>query len=112
MLLILIHVAPAHAETATLVLRNGKIATADRAFTIQESVAILDNRIIYVGNDYGVQQFIGDDTRVVELDGRFTMPGMTDAHCHPFNLGRIDDEERFSVAGTTSFEEVVEKVER
>jgi predicted amidohydrolase YtcJ len=105
-------VALAHAQTATLVLRNGKVATADRAFTIQESIAILENKIIYVGNDYGAQSFIGDGTRVIDLEGRFTMPGMTDAHCHPFNLGRIDDEERFSVAGTTSFEEVVQKVER
>lgn len=99
-------------ELATLVLRNGKIVTADRAFTIQESVAIRDNQIIYVGNDYGVRQLIDDRTVIIDLDGRFVMPGMTDAHCHPFNLGRVDDEERFSVAGTTSFQEVVDKVAR
>jgi len=99
------------AETATLVLRNGKVVTADLAFTIQQSVAIQDDRIIYVGNDYGVREFIGEGTQVIDLAGRFTMPGMTDAHCHPFNLGRIDDEERFTVAGTTSFQEVVDKVE-
>lgn len=111
-LILLSGAAAGQSGEATLVLRNGKIVTADRAFTIQESVAISGNRIIYVGNDFGVQTYIGDGTQVINLDGRFTMPGMTDAHCHPFNLGRIDDEERFSVAGTTSFQEVVDKVER
>ena len=102
----------AQTEEATLVLQNGKIVTADRSFSIQESVAIRDNKIVYVGNDYGVQSYIGADTQVIDLQGKFTMPGMTDAHCHPFNLGRIDDEERFSVAGTRSYQEVVDKVER
>ncbi|MGI9262819.1 MAG: amidohydrolase [Woeseiaceae bacterium] len=97
---------------ATLVLRNGKIVTADAAFTVQESIAIRDDKIIYVGNDFGAEKLIDENTTVIDLNGRFTMPGMTDAHCHPFNLGRIDDEERFSVAGTTSFAEVVDKVQR
>ena len=74
-------------EFATLVLRNGKVVTADAAFTIHESVAIRDDTIIYVGNDFGAEKLIGEATTVIDLNGRFTMPGMTDAHCHPFNLG-------------------------
>lgn len=106
-----LHPGMAAADYASLVLRNGKIVTADRTFSVQESLAIQDDQIVYVGNDHGVAAYIGPDTRVIDLDGRFTMPGMTDAHCHPLNLGRSDDEETFTVAGTTSFAEVVEKVE-
>lgn len=102
---------PLVANATDLVLRNGKIATADRAFTIQESIAIEGDKIVYVGPDAGIDRYIDSSTHVIELNGKFVMPGMTDAHCHPFNLGRIDDEERFSVAGTTSFQEVVDKVE-
>lgn len=102
--------AAAAAEPATLVLRNGKVITVDRPFSIHESVAISDDVIVYVGNDHGVGAFIGENTVVIDLAGKFVIPGLTDAHCHPFNLGRIDDEERFSVAGTESYAEVVDKV--
>ena len=61
----------AQTPEATLVLRNGKVVTADAAFTIQESIAVADDVIVYVGNDYGVEEFIGPNTRVIDLDGKW-----------------------------------------
>jgi predicted amidohydrolase YtcJ len=103
---------PAAGLAADLVLRNGKVVTADRAFSIQEAIAITGDKIVYVGPDVGADRYITSETQVIDLDGLFVMPGMTDAHCHPFNLGRVDDEERFSVSGTQSYQEVVDKVEQ
>ena len=102
--------APLPGNTADLVLHNGRIATVDRPFSVQEAIAISADKIVYVGPDAGIDRYITDVTQVIDLEGSFAMPGMTDAHCHPFNLGRIDDEERFSLAGTQSFQEVVDKV--
>ena len=56
-----------------------------------------------------MEAYIGDATRVIELNGELVTPGFTDAHCHPFNLGQTE-EEMFSVRGTKSFEHVVDAV--
>lgn len=95
---------------ADLVLRGGKVATVDAAFSIEQAVAVLDGIIVFVGSDEDVDPFIGPDTRVIELDGRLVTPGMVDAHGHPFNLGNTEEEESFSVRGSASWDEVVERV--
>src|SRR5690606_95621 len=45
-------------------------------------------RILAVGDDAEIRAFIGDDTRVVSLDGRSLSPGLSDAHCHLYGLGK------------------------
>lgn len=95
---------------ADLVLKNGKVATVNDAFSIAEAVAILDNRIVYVGDNDGVESYIQPDTRVIDLEGKLVTPGLIDAHCHPYNLGKQDDEESFSVSGAQTYEEMVAMV--
>ncbi len=97
-------------EIADLVLMNGKIATVDNDFSIQEAVAIKENTIIFVGTNDKVKEFIGEKTRVIELKGNLVTPGMVDAHGHLFNLGNIDEDEFFSVRGAKSWDEVVSKI--
>lgn len=96
-------------EPADIVIRGGKVATVDADFSFAEAVAIRGNTIVYVGKNSGVSSFVGAETRVLDLDGELVMPGFIDAHCHPFNLGR-PDEETFSVAGSDTYAELVEKV--
>jgi predicted amidohydrolase YtcJ len=100
----------ADSGSADLVLRGGKVATVDLEFSIHQSVAVKDGKIVYVGSDEGVDDFVGRGTRVVELDGMLVTPGMVDAHGHPFNLGNVDEPETFSVRGSASWDEVVERV--
>jgi predicted amidohydrolase YtcJ len=50
---------------------------------VAESIAVTDDRIVFVGSNASVQAYIGPDTNVVELDGRMVMPGLVDAHLHP-----------------------------
>ena len=40
------------------------------------------SRLIYVGDDKTVKDYIGDKTQVVDLQGRMVMPGIHDAHTH------------------------------
>jgi len=96
--------------SADLVLRGGKVATVDSEFSIHQAVAVKDGKIVYVGSDDGVEEFVGFGTRVIELDGMLVTPGMVDAHGHPFNLGNVDEPETFSVRGSASWDEVVERV--
>jgi len=95
-------------DSATLVLHNGKIATVDENFSIQEAVAVSKDKIIFVGSDKDVQKFISGDTKVIDLNGKLALPGLIDAHAHLHSLGN----ELFylNITGTKSFEEIVNKV--
>ena len=95
---------------ADLVLANGKIATVDREFTIHQALAIGRGRILYVGSNQGAKKFLSRSTKVIDLKGKLVVPGMVDSHGHPFNLGKTEDNDSFSVRGSRSYQEVVDRV--
>ncbi|MEI7742513.1 MAG: amidohydrolase [Chloroflexota bacterium] len=68
---------------ADLVLRGGRIFTADAARTWAQALAVRDGRITAIGGDPAINATIGPRTRVIELRGRTVTPGFGDAHCHP-----------------------------
>ena len=76
--------APAPAD---LVLRGGTVATVDEDNAMAEAVAIDDGWIVAVGSDEDIEGYIGTDTEVIELDGRFAMPGFIEGHGHYMSLG-------------------------
>jgi predicted amidohydrolase YtcJ len=78
--------APA-SRPADVVYRNGIIYTVDAQDSVQQALAIRAGRIVYVGTDSGVASFIDGKTRVVDLKGRFAMPGLVDGHMHPLEGG-------------------------
>jgi len=93
----------AHAP-ADLALKNGAIYTVDSARSWAEAVAIRDGRIVFVGTNRDLDQFIGPATKVVDLKGRMLLPGFQDAHVHPisagieFNSCNLNDLEIFDVS--------------
>ncbi len=81
------HAAAGAGLPADLVLRHGQIYTVDAARSWAESIAVAGDRIVFVGSDREVAGFIGPQTRVVELGGRFVLPGFHDRHAHPLSGG-------------------------
>jgi predicted amidohydrolase YtcJ len=73
---------------ATLVLVNGNIRTMSAAQPHADAVAVLGSRIVAVGGNDEVKQWIGPGTRVVDLHGRLVVPGFNDAHVHFFYGGQ------------------------
>ncbi|UCE92900.1 MAG: amidohydrolase family protein, partial [Flavobacteriaceae bacterium] len=71
-------------EIADSVFLNGKIYTVNSDQPWVEAVAIKDGKFIYVGNSEEVEKYKGDVTNVIDLEGRFVMPGILDLHSHPF----------------------------
>ncbi|HEV2489995.1 MAG TPA: amidohydrolase [Candidatus Acidoferrales bacterium] len=67
---------------ADLVLTNGEIYTVDSAQPRAQAVAIRGEQILAVGSNEDVKKWIGTKTRVIDLRGRFAMPGFNDAHTH------------------------------
>jgi predicted amidohydrolase YtcJ len=84
-LLTLILMTPSRA--ADLAFHNGDIYTVDAARSWASAVAISGERIVYVGDDRGVQAHIDDETRVIDLNGRMMLPGFVDSHLHPLSGG-------------------------
>lgn len=51
-----------------------------------QAVAVRGQRIVAVGRDDEVLTWAGPDTRVVDLHGRFVMPGFRDQHTHLLDM--------------------------
>ena len=51
-------------RTADLVLRNGKVATVDRNFSIKEAIAVRDDKIVFAFDDGGTARY-----KYLPLDG-------------------------------------------
>jgi predicted amidohydrolase YtcJ len=73
---------------ADLVLRGGKVATVDENLGSQQAIAVADAVIVAVGSNEEIDAYIGDDTQVVELNGRLAIPGFIEGHGHFMSLGR------------------------
>jgi len=61
-----------------------------------------------VGDDEGVSQHIGPETRVIELDGRLAIPGFIEGHGHFLSLG--DSKMILDLTVARSWEEIVAMV--
>nr|WP_316643486.1 amidohydrolase [uncultured Roseateles sp.] len=72
---------------ADVVLKNGYVYTVDATQSVAQAVAVREGRIVYVGQDTGVQAYVGSQTRVIDLGGRMLMPGLVDGHIHPLQGG-------------------------
>ncbi|MGH8168695.1 MAG: amidohydrolase family protein, partial [Woeseiaceae bacterium] len=85
----LLATARAGAEEADLVLQNGIIWTVDDEMPRAEAIASLRDRIVYVGTNRGVREYISEETRVIDLDGKLVVPGFNDNHVHFESTGRL-----------------------
>ena len=66
---------------ATLVIRGGTLVSVTSGEILPNmSVAAQGSRIAYVGLD--ASHTLGDETRIVEAEGRYMAPGFLDGHCH------------------------------
>lgn len=71
----------------SLILRNARITTLDRAMPEASAIAISGGRVSATGSDADVMVLAGDTTRVIDLDGRRVIPGLNDSHTHVIRGG-------------------------
>jgi adenine deaminase len=67
-------------EKADLVVRGGKLVNVQTREILEWQVAVAEGRFAYVGPD--ASHCIGPDTRVINADGRYLIPGLCDGHMH------------------------------
>ncbi len=87
-------------EPADLVLTGGKVAIADEAFSIHETIVVRDGRVLAVGGAELADRY--DATRTVDLGGRLVVPGFNDSHTHIRGNAR----RHIDLAGTESIAEI------
>lgn len=72
---------------ADVVFVNGQVITVDSDDRIAEAVAVKRNRIEAVGTNEDINRWIGEATKVVDLQGRSLLPGFIDSHLHLLAYG-------------------------
>ena len=75
------------AQQADLVLRGGKIVTLDSARPQAAALAAKDGRIIAVGDERDIEPLIGENTRILDLEGALAIPGFIEGHGHLKGIG-------------------------
>ena len=78
----------AQPETCDLALVNGTIATVDAKHPHAQALAVRGDKVIAVGTNEEIRPCIGPSTCVLDISGKFAMPGFIDGHAHLLFLGR------------------------
>ena len=93
-----------------LILHNGNLYTMDEDKPKAQAVAIKDGIIKAVGRDDEILAMKGQDTEVIDLGAKTTIPGFNDSHIHligyAVELGRVD------LNGVKSIDEIIERYKK
>jgi predicted amidohydrolase YtcJ len=96
------------AAPSTLVLTNGKIVTLDESLTEATALAARDGRIVAIGSDADVAEFMTDDARVIDLAGQLAIPGFIEGHGHFMGIGNARMILDLTIA--TTWQDIVDQV--
>lgn len=66
---------------------NGNIYTVDDPNPKAEALAIKGDRILGIGKNEVIEALAGETTKVIDLEGKFAMPGFIEGHAHFSGLG-------------------------
>ena len=106
------------AQTADVIFTNGDIytgghfSTAGDAFTAADgararNIGVAGGKIVAIGGDE-VLSHKGAKTQIIDLGGKFVMPGFNDAHCHLASGGQSKLE--VDLIGVRSLEEMKHRI--
>jgi predicted amidohydrolase YtcJ/ketosteroid isomerase-like protein len=105
-------VAETGKSTTDTVYTNGKIYTVNEAQPWAEAVAIRDGKFIKVGSNGEIKALVGEGTQVIDLEGKFVMPGVHDTHIHPLHAYTFDMSGGLVFPVTLNKEEILEVVKQ
>ncbi len=97
-------------QTADLVLTNGKFITVDTKDSIAQAIAVRNGRILDVGSNEAIRQYIGHETNVVDLHGRTVTPGLIDSHAHLPVFGFRENGVWVNLQSSGSKEEILDAI--
>jgi len=95
-------------QPADTVILGGKIYTSDDKQAEVEAVVIKGDRIEFAGNEKEAREWIGEKTKVVDLQGKTMTSGFIESHGHIMGLGY--NELQLDLMDVKSFEEIIARV--
>lgn len=110
-ILILIFVAMfscADKKNADLVITGGTIYTMNDAQTTVEAVVVNADTIVFAGSEKEAREWVGEKTKVIDLQGKTMVPGFIEGHGHFMGVGL--NELDLDLSGVANFDEIVDKV--
>lgn len=76
-------------QSASIIIQNAKVFTADPANPVAQAIAIADQHIVALGSNADVASWKSPSTRVIDGQGCTLMPGFIDSHYHLL-LGAVE----------------------
>ncbi len=95
-------------QKADMVIHRGTIYTMDEKMPTAEAVAVINGQIAFVGSNDEVKGWIGDQTEVIDLEGKTMTPGLIESHGHFMSLGY--SKMRLDLSEVKNYDELVERV--
>jgi len=69
------------------ILFNGTVYTMDTALSISSAVAIRGSKIVAVGRLSDVRRHVSNDAQMIDMEGKWLLPGLIDSHIHAIKGG-------------------------
>ena len=82
LLVLIFSITYSYAQTADIILFNGKIFTSDKKNLYVTALAIKGNSILATGNNESIEKYGGTNTKRIDLHRKTVTPGFNDAHFH------------------------------
>ncbi len=105
--LLIIIVLTSCKQKVDLIIFNANVYTVNENFDLATSFAIKDGKIVAEGEDEEIMKLYNAD-QMIDLEGRTVYPGFNDGHSHFLGYGLSAF--NVNLIGTTSFDEVIERV--
>jgi predicted amidohydrolase YtcJ len=71
-----------HVKPGKMALINGKVYTLNPDMPWAEAVVVDSNTIVFVGSTADAKKYIGDSSKVTDLNGKMVLPGFVESHMH------------------------------
>lgn len=94
-------------QKADLIIVNAIIYSVDSTFSMANSMAILNGKVVALGSKQEIDSLYTSD-RIVDAEGKFIYPGFFDPHCHFLNYGLTLS--NASLSGAKTWNEVIERL--
>lgn len=99
--------SPNHPQ-ADLVLRNGTVISVDSRKSQYQGLAVKQGKVLALGSDEEIAQYVGANTQIIELGGRTAIPGLIEGHGHFLSLGRA--QQILDLTQARGFSDIVNQV--
>ena len=96
-------------DAADLVLTNGNIVTVDDGNPTAQAIAIREGKILAVGSAVAIDEFVGRQTEIIDLEGQTAIPGFIEGHAHFNGVGQA--QLQLNLMSVSNWDEVVAMVE-